>query len=161
MSVYTHITLADVQPFVAGHGLPPAITLVPIKGGIENSNFFLTLTDGRELVLTIFEELGRDEAGFLGPLLAHLTAQGLPVAGPLADRDGLRLGTLADKPAQLAPRLAGLCLLSLINLILPNALRWAGHSPTCILPFWIIRWHERIPTVPHGGRRWQHGAALR
>ena len=50
MSVYTHITLADVQPFVAGHGLPPAITLVPIKGGIENSNFFLTLTDGRELV---------------------------------------------------------------------------------------------------------------
>lgn len=107
MSVYTHITLAGVQPFVAGHGLPPATALVPIKGGIENSNFFLTLADGRELVLTIFEELGRDEAGFLGPLLAHLSVKGLPVAGPLADRDGLRLGTLADKPAQLAPRLAG------------------------------------------------------
>lgn len=107
MSVYTHITLDDVQPFVAGHDLPPARALVPIKGGIENSNYFLTLADGRELVLTIFEELGRDEAAFLGPLLAHLSARGLPVAGPLADRQGHRLGTLAGKPAQLAPRLAG------------------------------------------------------
>ena len=74
MSVYTHITLADVQPFVAGYALPAATALVPIKGGIENSNYFLSLADGRELVLTIFEELGRDEANFLGPLLAHLEA---------------------------------------------------------------------------------------
>lgn len=111
MSVYTHITLAEVQPFVAGFGLPPAQALVPIKGGIENSNYFLTLADGRELVLTIFEELGAEEAAFLGPLLGHIGRHDVPVAAPLAyrlaDRPDQCLGTLADKPAQLAPRLAG------------------------------------------------------
>lgn len=107
MSVYTHITLDDVQAFVAGYHLPAAVALVPIKGGIENSNYFLTLADDRELVLTLFEELGREEAAFLGPLLRHLAGQGIPVAGPLADGQGRTLGTLAGKPAQLAPRLAG------------------------------------------------------
>ena len=111
MSVYTHITLAEVQPFVAGFDLPPAQALVPIKGGIENSNYFLTLADGRELVLTIFEELGASEAAFLGPLLGHIARHGVPVAAPLAIRETVRqnqcLGTLAGKPAQLAPRLAG------------------------------------------------------
>lgn len=107
MSVYTLLTLANVTPWLAGYGLPPAHQLTPIKSGIENSNFFLTLADGRELVLTLFEELDAAEAAFLGPLLAHLDAAGVPVATPLADRDGRQLGTLAGKPAQLAPRVGG------------------------------------------------------
>jgi homoserine kinase type II len=107
MSVYTSLTLADVQPFLAEHGLPAATMLLPIKGGIENSNFFLHFADGREYVLTLFEELSTPEAVFLGPLLAHLDAAGLPVAAPLPDNHGRRLGQLAGKPAQLAPRLPG------------------------------------------------------
>jgi homoserine kinase type II len=43
----------------------------------------------------------------LAPLLAHLSAHSLPVASPLTDQNGVRLGTLAGKPAQLAPRLSG------------------------------------------------------
>ena len=107
MSVYTLLTLDSVQPFVAAYGLPVATTLEPIKGGIENSNYFLTLADGRKLVLTLFEELSGERAAFLAPLLCHLNSVGLPVAAPLTDRQGHRLTTLAGKPAQLAPRLAG------------------------------------------------------
>lgn len=107
MSVYTPLTLADIQPWLVRYGLQAGHTLAPIKGGIENSNFFLTLADGRELVLTAFEELDADEAAFLGPLLAHVAAAGLPVAEPLADRAGGYLTLLAGKPAQLAPRLSG------------------------------------------------------
>ena len=109
MSVYTLLSLADVSPWLAGYGLPPAQQLTPIKSGIENSNFFVTLADGRELVLTLFEELDAAEAAFLGPLLAHLATAGVPVAAPLADLGGGRLGTLAGKPAQLAPRLGVGC----------------------------------------------------
>jgi homoserine kinase type II len=107
MSVYTVLSSADIQSFLAGYDLPPLGGFTPIKGGIENSNYFLELVDGREFVLTLFEDLGAADAALLGPLLAHLEAGGVPVATPLEDRAGRRLGHLRGKPAQLAPRLPG------------------------------------------------------
>ena len=77
MSVYTALTLSDTRAFLANYALPAAVALEPIKGGIENSNFFVRLADDRELVLTLFEELPAAEAAFLGPLLAHLAAAGI------------------------------------------------------------------------------------
>lgn len=107
MSVYTLLSSADIQSFLAGYDLPPLGGFTPIKGGIENSNYFVELVDGREFVLTLFEELGPEEAGLLGPLLDHLEAAGIPVATPLQDRAGRYLGHLRGRPAQLAPRLPG------------------------------------------------------
>ena len=107
MSVYTTLYATDIQSFLDGYSLPPLGGFTPIKGGIENSNYFVTLVDGHELVLTLFEELSADEAGFLGPLLDHLEAGGVPVATPLKNRQGSFLGTLRGKPAQLAKRLPG------------------------------------------------------
>lgn len=107
MSVYTQLSLQDIQPFVASYELPAAQHLLPIKSGIENSNYFLTLVDGRALVLTLFEELQGREAEFLAPLLAHLQAAAVPVAAPLRNRAGRALNSLAGKPAQLAARLHG------------------------------------------------------
>lgn len=107
MSVYTELSAADIQSFLDGYPLPPLGGFAPIKGGIENSNYFVTLVDGHELVLTLFEELGADDAAFLGPLLDHLEAGGVPVATPLQDRRGRYLGRLCDKPAQLARKLPG------------------------------------------------------
>ncbi len=155
MSVYTHITLADLHPFVAGYGLPPAIVLAPIKGGIENSNYFLTLADGRALVLTIFEELGREEADFLGPLLAHLSEQGLPVAGPLADCSGLRLGTLAGKPAHLAPRLGGQ------HPEQPSMAQCAGMGRTLAQLHLALQGYPLARRNAHGADWWQAVAARR
>lgn len=107
MSVYTALSAADIQSFLDGYSLPPLGGFTPIKGGIENSNYFVTLVDGHELVLTLFEELRAEEAAFLGPLLDHLEAGGVPVATPLRDRGGRYLGSLQGKPAQLARRLPG------------------------------------------------------
>lgn len=107
MSVYTAVTPAEVQVFLTGYQLPALATLSPIKGGIENSNYFVSLMDGSELVLTLFEELSANNAAFIGPLLAHLNRAGVPVAAPLQDQQGIWLKTLAGKPAQLAPRMTG------------------------------------------------------
>lgn len=107
MSVYTLLTAAQIQSFLDEYALPPLGEFTPIKGGIENSNYFVTLVDGRELVLTLFEELPAVDAAFLGPLLSHLDTCGVPVATPLQSDAGLYLGLLAGKPAQLAPRLPG------------------------------------------------------
>jgi len=106
MSVYTVLTLDVVQAFAQQFHLTVS-RITPIQNGIENSNYFVTLNDGRELVLTLFEELSKTEAEVLSRLMQRLFAQGLPVAVPLADLTSVCIHTLADKPAQFAPRLAG------------------------------------------------------
>lgn len=106
MSVYTILTLEAVQAFAQQFHLTVS-RITPIQNGIENSNYFVTLNDGRELVLTLFEELSKTEAEVLSRLMHRLYNQGLPVAVPLVDSFGVRIHTLADKPAQFAPRLAG------------------------------------------------------
>lgn len=106
MSVYTVLTLAEVQAFAQRFDLTVS-RITPIQNGIENSNYFVTLNDGRELVLTLFEELSKTDAEILARLMQRLYSKGLPVAVPLADSFGVRIHTLADKPAQFAPRLAG------------------------------------------------------
>lgn len=98
---------AQIQSFLDEYALPPLGGFTPIRGGIENSNYFVQLVDGRELVLTLFEELPAAEAGVLGPLLSHLETCGVPVATPLQNDAGLYLGLLAGKPAQFALRLPG------------------------------------------------------
>lgn len=107
MSVYTELSLDELRAFAADHYGLAVVGCAPIAGGIENTNYFLHLDDGRALVLTLFEELDAAGAAFLPPLLQHLDRQGVPVAGPLVARDGRSLLTLRDKPVQLAPRIAG------------------------------------------------------
>ncbi len=106
MSVYTVVSLETVQAFAQRFNFD-VIRLTPIQNGIENSNYFVTLADGRELVLTLFEELSLTDAEVLSRLMQRLGGQGVPVAVPFEDRAGVRLHTLAGKPAQLAPRIAG------------------------------------------------------
>lgn len=106
MSVYTKLSLADIQLFATHYSLT-IVDYQAIHSGIENSNYFVQTDDGREFVLTLFEELNAQEATFLAPLLQHLQQAGVLVAAPLVANNGQSLLTLKDKPAQLAPRIKG------------------------------------------------------
>ena len=105
MSVYTPLTLKEVQVFAAAYGLE-VLALIPIQGGIQNTNYFLRCDNQSEYVLTIFEELDQQAAAELIPVLQHLGQTGLPVAVPLS-HSGQAIHRLKDKPAQIAPRLIG------------------------------------------------------
>lgn len=105
MSVYTTLTLQEVQDFAAPYGLN-VIDLIPIQGGIQNTNYFLTCQEGQQCVLTLFEELDHQAAGELVPVLVHLAQHGVAVPVPL-HVNGEAILTLKDKPAQIAPRLQG------------------------------------------------------
>jgi len=106
MSVYTVVSLATASDFARRFGLE-VTALTPIKGGIENTNYFVTLADGREYVLTLFEVISSQNAHILADLMQRLADHGLPVAVPLADQHGERIHMVEGKPAQLAPRLPG------------------------------------------------------
>ena len=105
MSVYTTLTLQEVQAFAAPYGLE-VIELIPIQGGIQNTNYFLVCEQHKQFVLTIFEDMDEQGAAELVPVLEHLGQQGLAVPVPLT-HGGRAIHTLKDKPAQIAPRLMG------------------------------------------------------
>ena len=65
----------------------------PIKAGIENTNYFVTTTQGR-YVLTLFERLPAQELPFYLDLMAHLARHGIPCPAPIADLSDQYLGTL-------------------------------------------------------------------
>ncbi|EPG41416.1 homoserine kinase [Acinetobacter colistiniresistens] len=105
MSVYTPLSLEEVQAFAEPYGLA-VIDLIPIQGGIQNTNYFLVDQSQKQYVLTVFEELDAEGAGELVPVLDCLGQAGVPVAVPLK-HGAQAIHTIADKPAQIAPRLMG------------------------------------------------------
>lgn len=105
MSVYTTLSLKEVQAFAAPYGLE-VIELNPIQGGIQNTNYFIVCADGSQFVLTLFENMDTQAASELIPVLEYLGQQGLAVPVPLK-HSGQSIHTLKDKPAQIAPRMLG------------------------------------------------------
>ncbi len=106
MSVYTRVERPELEAFLASFDAGVLVEYTGISAGIENTNYFVTTDQGR-YVLTLFEQLGRDELPFFLELMAHLAEHGVPTAHPLANREGRYLSALCGKPAALVQRLSG------------------------------------------------------
>ena len=84
----------------------PLGELVSLRG-IENTNYFLTTTQG-EYVLTLFERLRADQLPFYLYLMKHLAQKGVPVPNPQADsKTGDILLQVEGKPAAIVNKLPG------------------------------------------------------
>lgn len=106
MAVFTEVPLEVARAFVARLDIGTLTALRGIRGGIENTNYFVS-TDRGEWVLTLFERLTAAELPFYLHLMRHLARKGLPVPEPRADAGGEILHTLLGKPAALVDRLPG------------------------------------------------------
>ena len=106
MSVFTPVSRAELEQFIAGFELGRLIDYRGIVGGTENSNFFVATEQG-EYVLTLIERGPTADLPFLVTLLARLQQAGLPVPYAIADRSGQTLHQLNQRPALLQPRLSG------------------------------------------------------
>lgn len=106
MAVFTHVSESDANQLLADYDLGSLVSLTGIPAGIENSNFFLTTSQG-EFVLTVFEVLEAAQLPFYVELMHHLASRQVPVPMPQTRRDGVRISNLHDKPAIIVTRLAG------------------------------------------------------
>jgi homoserine kinase type II len=108
MAVYTDITDAELEAFLAGFDIGAPTVFKGIAEGVENSNFLLETEIGR-FILTIYERRVKaaDLPYFLG-LMRWLAEHGFPSATPVADRQGRLLSTIGGKPAAIASFMPGL-----------------------------------------------------
>jgi homoserine kinase type II len=108
MAVYTEVSDAELEAFLAEYDIGQADSFKGVAEGVENSNYLLTTTEG-QFFLTLYEKRvdPADLPFFLG-LMDHLAARGINCPRPIHGRDGNALRTLAGKPAAITTFLHGL-----------------------------------------------------
>jgi len=152
LSVYTPVSDAQAAEWLRSYSIGTLVALEPIKAGIENSNFFLTTTQGR-YVLTLFERLPAVELPFYLDLMAHLARHGIPSPAPIADLSDQYLQHLNGKPAALVTRLPG------------RSLEHPGEKECAELGALLARMHlagRSYPAYlenPRGPKWWRFAAA--
>ena len=106
MSVYTHVSDAEISALLAEYDLGSFVSLHGIAQGITNSNYFLDTTSGR-FVLTVFEALRAEELPFFLSLTQHLSHHDVACPTPIVRKDGRLASSIANKPACIVSRLKG------------------------------------------------------
>jgi homoserine kinase type II len=106
MSVYTLVSPAELEAWLARYAVGTPTEFSAIAAGIENTNYFVTTGKGH-FVLTLYERLPAEELPFYLNLMAHLAHAGVECPAPVPDRTGALYSMLNGKPAGLVTRVEG------------------------------------------------------
>ncbi|HUO23291.1 MAG TPA: homoserine kinase [Caulobacteraceae bacterium] len=108
MAVYTDISDAELDVFMAQFDLGAPVAFKGIAEGVSNSNFLLDTERGR-FILTVYEAR-TDEADlpFFLSLMRWLHDAGYPSATPMPARDGALYKRMRGKPAAIVTFLNGM-----------------------------------------------------
>lgn len=106
MAVYTPVDDQALREFLADYTVGELVDSSAIQTGIENTNYFVTTTQGK-FVLTLFETVSESDLPYFLDLMGWLAERGVPSAHPIANRRGEYLFRMCERPAALVGRLPG------------------------------------------------------
>lgn len=107
MSVYTRLSLSDASTLLQKYNKGPAIQLLEIQEGIENTNYFVQCENEEWIVLTIFEQVDNSALPFYLDVMDLAADAGLPAPKPFRDQHSIAIHFYKQKPYILVPRLQG------------------------------------------------------
>jgi len=114
MAVYTPVSEVELKDFLSGYDLGCLVDYAEIGEGIENSNFFVTLSsfnsspaENGRWVLTLFENLSEQQLPFFLELMSWLEKRDFSVPAPYPLKDNRLYCRLNGKLAILVPRFNG------------------------------------------------------
>lgn len=110
MAVYTDVSDADLDAFLADYDLGEVTAFKGIAEGVENTNFLLRTQTG-SYILTLFEKrVNAGDLPFFLDLMEHLVSHGLNCPLPIKQRSGAVLGELCGRPATIISFLDGVAI---------------------------------------------------
>lgn len=111
MSVFTSVSIPQLQVWLQDYAIGELVDLKGISSGITNTNYFVTTQQNNaepsKYVLTLFEHNTIEELPYFIDLMSHLAAHDIPCPRPIADKLGVSLHILNGKPAALISCLKG------------------------------------------------------
>ena len=152
MSVFTPVSDSQLAVWLKNYSVGALTALEPVASGIENTNYFVTTTQGR-YVLTLYERLPAAELPFYLELMAHLARHGIPCPAPIADLGDRYLSSLNGKPATLVTRLTG------VSLEIPGAADCAELGALLARMHLAGRSYDGYLENPRGPKWWRSAAA--
>lgn len=106
MSVYTPVTKAQLEKYLQHYAVGELIDFQGIEAGVENTNYFVTTSDG-EYVLTLVESVDNTQLPFILDYIEQLSQQDIACATPIHLKNNALYGELNGRPAVLMSRLSG------------------------------------------------------
>lgn len=106
MSVFTTLNLQEVRIWLRDFAIGEIIELRGIAAGITNTNYFV-VTQNSRYVLTIFEKNTLNELHYFADLMTFFSQYGVLCPMPIADKNGISLHILKNKPAMMVSCLNG------------------------------------------------------
>ncbi len=110
MGVYSDLPIERIEALIAQYDRGRLISITPITTGIENSNYFVLLSQyGQEAayVLTLVEVADERRAQGISQLMTHLRFYGFPVPEVVMSRNGNRVLTGDLRPVMLSTKIQG------------------------------------------------------
>ena len=109
MAVYTRVSIAELNDFLANYNIGKAQRLDGITEGVENSNYkLITDVEGGDYILTLYEKRVKPaDLPYFINLMEHLASRDITCPHPIADNNGVVLKKLNDKAAAIFSFLDG------------------------------------------------------
>ena len=85
---YTQASFDEASEIMAAAGFSGLLGMERMTGGWGNSNYALTLGDGRKLVLKVWDGRSLEEVEYILSVTTYLSDHGVPTPSPIAFDDG-------------------------------------------------------------------------